>query len=1582
MLRPPVSACARLIPVAASVVAAALLAGTGLVTAYSPVLAQATIRFDEGDEIERFVKENVTAGVSVGAPVVASGGTGSVAYSLSGADAASFSINGATGQILVGRGASIDYESGKTTYWLVVTATDQSSQTASAVVAVVVEDINEPPEIDDAGISFESFEVKENAPADTNIGNPISAVDPEGDGVTYSLAGAAAGQFTVDASSGQVKTKGPLNFEARSSYKVRFVASEDSGSGKSTSLDLTIKVLDDDTEAPGTPNEPTVSPDSEDGHEALLVRWTAPKNPGPPITGYVVQYRAGGQGIKWEQAAVDGGITETTISGLEADTAYEVQVRADNDEGEGNWSEPGKGSTFAAQPVNAPPEFDENAARTLSIAENSQPGTDIGTPFAASDEDRLDTLTYSLGGADSGYFAVDDSTGQISVGPGAVLDHESPGDSDADNAYELTVRVTDGKDESGKADTSFDDSVDVTIRVTDVNEPPELPSTSIELVVAENIAGPLPPLTATDPEGHAVAWSLDPSSPDRGGFNLSRDGILAFRAAPNFESPADADRNNAHELIVAATDDGRPAASSRMSLTIRVANVDEPGIVSLSSLGPRIGVTLTAAIADPDGGVTGASWHWTRYSGGQERTIPGATGPSYTPTSADDGSRLQVAVNYADRQGPGKYAVGPATNPVGGGPNSPPAFTAIGRVSRQVAENTAPGVDVGDPVAATDPDQDVLKYSLSGGDAGAFEIDGKSGQIRTKDRLDYERKPEYRLTVRAADPGGLAVRVEITVTVTDVDTEAPGRPDAPSFKSNRLDPTGSINVEWEVPANAGPRITRYVLRYRLEDSVDDWSEVVIEGTAEKSTISGLQAGTAYEAQVHAVNAEGTGEWSESGFGRTLSSAPANTPPEFVESVAIALSVNENSPGGTPVGGAIRATDLEDDELAFSLAGADSGVFVVNATTGQIRTAGIAQFDFEAPADLDGDNVYELVLRVMDGKDGDGNADDAIDDEIRVSVSVSNVNEAPEFPPIAVELEITENSPVGTNVGSPVVATDPDSDALTYMLGGVGAGSFSVDAATGQIATKVLLDYEVRNAIELIVRVRDGGNLEAEVTVMIRVLNVNEAPVVESELPDRYVVESGGVDEFVVSTYFRDPDGDDLTYAATSSDSGVARAGMVGAVLALTPIELGVATIKVTAADAEGLAVEQSFVAAVVTEPGGPGGAFPIFPVPPQASGDSPDSEVDRANQLSKIPVIVVPGTVLVAPGEAVVLWTIAFNQLGDPLPASAEGVVCTWSSDGGGAFTPNRTEDACSTTFTAPEEGSGTISVRVTQDETSAIGAAMFEVTSDADSAPGVVAEEVPEIPFPDGVTGSTVSRVDGASISSPGGLSMDIPPGAIGDDYLGAYIKELAASHVDVPADAGFTVGSHAGNFVITNIEGEPIPGFRTQLPVRICLPITQDDLDEASGGIGKIYVVHWAQDGQFLRHPADNDIASLTTCANVDRFSLYFVGLAVEPPAASEEPVSTATPSPKTSPTATPGVTKTPVAGPQPTPAQRTEDDSPTGSMPDPPAAGDPTPTPILPHTGDVAPGAGLALLAMLTAAAVLAIGVTLHWRSRHRT
>ena len=102
-------------------------------------------------------------------------------------------------------------------------------------------------------------------------------------------------------------------------------------------------------------------------------------------------------------------------------------------------------------------------------------------------------------------------------------------------------------------------------------------------------------------------------------------------------------------------------------------------------------------------------------------------------------------------------------------PNAPPAFQAAS-TTREVAENSAAGTNVGDPVTATGSG-DTLTYTLEGTDAASFEIVSTSGQIRTKSGVtyDYETKSSYALTVRAEDRNGGSDTIAVTITVTDVE---------------------------------------------------------------------------------------------------------------------------------------------------------------------------------------------------------------------------------------------------------------------------------------------------------------------------------------------------------------------------------------------------------------------------------------------------------------------------------------------------------------------------------------------------------------------------------------------------------------------------------------------------------------------------------------------------------------------------------------------------------------------------------------------------------------------------------------------
>ena len=95
-----------------------------------------------GLSVARSVAETAGAGVKVGTPVTAESPNGSVfTYTLSGEDAALFTIDASTGQISVRDGAELDYESNKRSYTLWVTATDSSGVSSTVTVVIQVSDV-------------------------------------------------------------------------------------------------------------------------------------------------------------------------------------------------------------------------------------------------------------------------------------------------------------------------------------------------------------------------------------------------------------------------------------------------------------------------------------------------------------------------------------------------------------------------------------------------------------------------------------------------------------------------------------------------------------------------------------------------------------------------------------------------------------------------------------------------------------------------------------------------------------------------------------------------------------------------------------------------------------------------------------------------------------------------------------------------------------------------------------------------------------------------------------------------------------------------------------------------------------------------------------------------------------------------------------------------------------------------------------------------------------------------------------------------------------------------------------------------
>ncbi len=114
--------------------------------------------------------------------------------------------------------------------------------------------------------------------------------------------------------------------------------------------------VSDEEEPPGAPPAPEVR---AEGTDSLKVSWSEPENCGPEITGYEVRYREEG-----EEGYRDGGHEGTgltlTLTGLEEERLYRVEVRAMNEEGRGEWSQPGEGRTGMEEPdAEDPADFSE-----------------------------------------------------------------------------------------------------------------------------------------------------------------------------------------------------------------------------------------------------------------------------------------------------------------------------------------------------------------------------------------------------------------------------------------------------------------------------------------------------------------------------------------------------------------------------------------------------------------------------------------------------------------------------------------------------------------------------------------------------------------------------------------------------------------------------------------------------------------------------------------------------------------------------------------------------------------------------------------------------------------------------------------------------------------------------------------------------------------------------------------------------------------------------------------------------------------------------------------------------------------------
>ena len=1000
-------------------------------------------------------------------------------------------------------------------YILVIDAISGTGERASRTrerITVTVTDKNEPPVLSPVTLA----PVAENTTAVATV----SATDPDKttgglarDAITYSLSGADSGKFSITSPGGVLTFRTAPDYEnpgdvestgsatnpaANNQYIVKVTATSAAGTSRalsSQSRTLSVRVSDAN-EPPAAPSAPTVAAVTNYA-DRLDVTWTAPTNTGPPIQHYHVQYKKDGvSNFTLHSSEVAAGTTTLQLTGLTAGATYQVQVRADNAEGEGTWSASGEG-TVNGEWVVLPRFVNEQTEASHSVAEN----TTAVTTVTATDATNA-PVTFSIpatdatGGVDRAKFAIT-SNGVLTFR--AAPNYENPQDVQSttpanaagNNEYivmvqatgrgtatqTLTVTVTDVAEKPGKpaapgvtaatatptklsvtwtAPTNTGPAIndydvqyrtggpsgtwqdagftgtgtsttltgltqgtayDVQVRATsDEGTGPWSASGSrstavnvaasfsiMTFSVAENITA-VGRVTATDSDaGDNVTRYQITGGADSSKFSITETGTnrgkLAFSTAPDYEANASAASNNTYKVQIKATSGTgeRVLTSAAQTFTITVTDASEPPIApaaptvtSVPAMPTSLSVSWTAPVNTGKPAITG---YRLRYRKGSTGSFTLAAG-TFTSSPANlvnlvNPARYQVQVRATNAEGNSPWSA------AGSGSTATNAKPSFSSTTFSVAENTT---SVG-TVTATDSDasDSVTRYAITGGaDETKFSITETGAN---KGKLVFAAAPDYEATGSAAGTNVYKVQITatsgtgarqatkaatFTITVTDVD-EPPTKPAAPTVTGIPATPT-RLSVTWTAPANAGkPAITGYQLQYRA-GTTGSFTLITTLVTGTSTTLRGsLTQGTAYQVQVRARNAEGTGPWSAAGSGSTAT----NVKPSFSTT---SFSLAEN----TTAIGTVAATDSDASDSVTRYAitgGADETKFSITETGANIgKLAFSTAPDYEANASAAGNNAYKVEVTATSGT----NARQTTKAQV-ITVNVTNATEKPLVP---------------------------------------------------------------------------------------------------------------------------------------------------------------------------------------------------------------------------------------------------------------------------------------------------------------------------------------------------------------------------------------------------------------------------------------------------------------------------------------------------------------------------------------------------------------------------------------------------------
>ena len=938
-------------------------------------------------------------------------------------------------------------------------------------------------------------------PTVSGLENPMYAENGTGTVATYSangtpawgLAGDDAEDFSIDASSGVLTFASPPDYETPTDanrnniYDLRVVATITADATDPTSATVTgtravtVQVTD-------VNEAPVAAADTATTAEEVLVTIRVLANDsdddGDTLTVSAVEDASIGT------TAIPSGstttVTYTPATGFAGFDSFDYTVS--------------DGQTTATGTVTVGVVPDVGGPEAPSYAEN---GTGTVATYSANGSPAWSLLS----GDDADAFSIDASSGVLTFA--SSPDYEAPADANGDNSYELTVVAKIAVDANDPTSATVTGTRDVTVAVTDVNEAPvalddtatTAEGASVEIRVLANDTDPeQDPLTVSAvgnarhgataiPSGSTTTVTYTPDA-DFAGFDsfdytvsdgqttatgtvtvgvvptvsglenpmyaekgtgtvatysangtpawsllLGNDaddfsidansGELTFASPPDYETPADANGDNIYELTVQATiTDGDDQVTGTLAVAVEVTDVDEAPVAlddtATTAEGESVDIAVLVNDTDPDQDTLTVSAVGRADNGTAAKTSGSTTTVTYTPDANFAGfDSFDYTVSDGQTTATGTVTVGVV--PDVSGPEEP-----------SYAEN-----DTG-TVATYSANGSPAWSLLSGDDADAFNI-STGGVLTFKVPPDYETPADangdnsYELTVVAKiaadanDPTSATVTGTraVTVEVTDVN-EAP------------------VAAADEAETDEGTEVTIRVLANDTDPEQDPLTVSAV-GDADIGTTAIPSGSTTTVTYTPATDFAGF-----AGFDYTVSDGQTTATGTVTVGVVPDVGGPEEPSYAENRTGTV-ATYSANGSPAWSLwSGDDADAFSIDASSGVLTFA--SSPDYEAPADANGDNSYELTVVAKIAADATDPNSATVTGTRAVTVAVTDVNEAP------VALDDTATTAEGASVEIRVLAndTDPDQDPLTVSAVGdasigttaIASGSTTVNYTTG------------------------------------------------------------------------------------------------------------------------------------------------------------------------------------------------------------------------------------------------------------------------------------------------------------------------------------------------------------------------------------------------------------------------------------------------------------------------------------------------------------------------------------------------------